>query len=163
MIIAISIYSCNCQTTDDSFNKDVQEQVSDSLETIAIDFLRSWEPPFNADKALNLFTQSNDFHLVIDGFITNTFEEWKNGVPNYMSDDDYFFKSYKHEIKDIRTVVLSPKSGVVTITYVWESISRQDDIHKRVDGAITLTCREEKAGWKIVHYHGSHGEDRIVD
>ena len=51
----------------------------------------------------------------------------------------------------------------MTITYVWESISRQDDIHKRVDGAITLTCRQEKVGWKIVHYHGSHGDERIVE
>ncbi|MCF8364502.1 MAG: nuclear transport factor 2 family protein [Bacteroidales bacterium] len=162
-IIAILVCLSSCQTTDKNFDNDAQEQISDSLKTVAIHFLRSWEPPFNPDKAINLFTQSKDFHLVIDGFTTKTFEEWKDGVPNYMADDDSFFKSYKHEIKDIRTVVLSPESGVVTITYIWDNISSKDDTHKRVDGAITLTCRQEKDGWKIVHYHGSHGDERIVE
>jgi hypothetical protein len=163
LIIGASISLCSCQTADKSMSSEVQAQVSDTLKTIAVDFLRSWEPPFHPDKALSLFTQSKDFHLVIDGFPTNTFKEWKEGVPNYMADDNYFFKSYKHEIKDIRTVVLSPKSGVVTIIYIWDNISKKDDTHNRVDGAITLTCRQEADGWKIVHYHGSHGEERIVE
>lgn len=163
VIIAIAICFCSCQITSNEIDSDVKDQISDTLQTMAIDFLRSWEPPFNPDKALNLFTQSKVFYLVIDGYTTNTFNEWQEGVPNYMADDDSFFKSYKHEIKDIRTVVLSPNSGVVTITYVWDNISRKDDIHKRVDGSITLACRKEKAGWKIVHYHGSHGDEKVVE
>jgi hypothetical protein len=163
LIIAILICLSSCQSTDESLSIEKQEHISNTLKTLAIDFLSSWEPPFNPDKALMLFTQSEDFHLVIDGLITTTFKEWKDGVPNYMADDDYFFKSYKHEIKDIRTVVLSPNSGVVTIIYIWDSISRKDGIHKRVDGAFTLACRKEKVGWKIVHYHGSHGDERIVE
>ena len=145
-----------------SLNK-IDKEVSDSLKTLAISFLRSWEPPFNPDKAVSLFTKTEDFYLVIDGFETESYNEWEEGVPNYMADDDSFFKSYKHEIKDIRTVVLSPKSGVVTITYIWDNISNKDDTHKRVDGAITLTCRQEKDVWKIVHYHGSHGDENIVN
>lgn len=159
MLICLS----SCQNANESFNTDLQEQVSDSLEKLATDFLESWEPPFYPDKALNLFTQSNDFYLVIDGIKLETFKEWKDGVPNFMADDDYFFKSYKHEIQDIRTVVLSSESGVVTITYIWDNISRKDNIHKRIDGAATLICRLEEAGWKIVHYHGSHGEEEIIE
>jgi hypothetical protein len=139
----------------------IEGHISDSLRSIAISFLRSWEPPFNPEKALSLFTQSDDFYLVIDGFDIDSFNEWSNGVPNYMADDNYFFKSYKHEIKDIKTVALSPNVGVVTITYIWDNISK-DDIHKRIDGAATMTCRFEDEKWKIVHYHGSHGEEQIV-
>jgi len=76
LIIAISIFFCSCQTPDENFNIDAQEQISDSLKTLAIDFLRSWEPPFNPDKALRLFTKSEDFHLVIDGFPIKTFKEF---------------------------------------------------------------------------------------
>lgn len=140
--VLISIFLSGCSTNNPGLPENVEKQVSDSLKNVAIDFLRSWEPPFNLEKALSLFTQSDDFYLVIDGFETGSYSEWAEGVPNYMADDNYFFKSYKHEIKDIRTVMLSPNSGVVTITYVWDNLSK-DDIHKKVDGAITLACRIE--------------------
>ena len=160
--VLIIIYLFGCQTDKPVLDNNIKKQISDSLSNVAISFLHSWEPPFNSDKALSLFTQSDDFNLVIDGFKTESYSEWAEGVPNYMADDNYFFKLYTHEIKDIKTVVLSPGSGVVTITYIWENISK-DDVHKKVDGAITLTCRKEDNKWKIVHYHGSHGEERIID
>lgn len=161
LTVLTSILLSSCQTnTLDSVYK-IEKQVSDSLKTLAVSFLRSWEPPFNAEKALSLFTKSEDFYLVIDGFETDSYTEWERGVPKYMADDDHFFKSYKHEIKDIKTVMLSPISGVVTITYIWDNISKED-VHKRVDGAITLACRREGDHWKIVHYHGSHGDEKII-
>ncbi|PLX24458.1 MAG: hypothetical protein C0599_02090, partial [Salinivirgaceae bacterium] len=124
--MAVLIYLCSCQSTNERHSIKDQDHISDTLKTLAIDFLRSWEPPFHQDKALSLFTQTEDFYLVIDGYATTTFKEWEEGVPNYMADDNYFFKSYKHEIKDIKTVVFSPNSGVVTITYIWDNISRKD-------------------------------------
>ncbi len=90
------------------------------------------------------------------------YAEWAEGVPDFMSDDSYFFKSYKHEIKDIKTVVLSPDAGVVTIIYIWDSVS-SEDVHARTNGAITLTCRREDDGWKIVHYHGSHDDEKVME
>ena len=104
-----------------------------------MEFLKSWEPPFDPDGAVALFTQGADFHLIIDGMEISNYEDWAKNVPNFMSDDNYFFESYKHEIKNIETVVLSPKSGVVTIVYIWDSVSKQG-IHERTPGAITLTC-----------------------
>jgi hypothetical protein len=117
----------------------------------------SWEPPFYPDSALALFTQTEDFSLVIDGYYIGSYREWAEGVPNFMSDDDYFFTSYKHEVQEIRSVPLSPESGVVTIVYVWDHVDR-DGIHGRTDGRATMACRKEADGWKIVHYHGSHHE-----
>jgi len=76
--------------------------------------------------------------------------------------DDYFFSSYKHEVKDIKTLVLSSDAGVATIIYIWDSITKEG-VHRRTNGAATLTCRLEENGWKIVQYHGSHGEDLIVE
>ena len=151
----------SCQTVNQEQEASIEGQISDSLRNIAISFIQSWEPPFNPEKAVSLFTQSDDFYLVIDGYETSSFKEWEDGVPNYMADDNFFFKSYKHEIKNMKTVTLSPESGVITITYIWDNISK-DDIHKRIDGAITLTCRLEDEKWKIVHYHGSHGEEQII-
>ena len=126
-----------------------------------MEFLKSWEPPFDPDGAVALFTQGADFHLIIDGMEISNYEDWAKNVPNFMSDDNYFFESYKHEINNIETVVLSPKSGVVTIVYIWDSVSKQG-IHERTPGAITLTCREEENVWRIVHYHGSHDEPEVV-
>lgn len=136
--------------------------ISEELENIVTAFLKSWEPPFDPEGAIALFSQSSDFNLVIDGFEIGSYEEWARNVPNFMSDDDYFFTSYSHEIRDIKTVVLSPNSGVVTISYIWDSVSTEG-IHERTPGAATLTCRLEENGWRIVHYHGSHGEAKVVD
>lgn len=157
----ISIFALSCQSINQDTIESSEAQISDSLRSVVLSFLKSWEPPFNPEKALSLFTQNDDFYLVIDGLEIESYKEWADGVPNFMSDDAYFFKSYKHEIKNIETVTLSPNSGVVTITYVWDNISK-DDIHRRTEGAATLTCRFEDNKWKIVHYHGSHGEEKII-
>jgi hypothetical protein len=50
---------------------------------------------------------------------------------------------------------------VVTIVYIWDSISKEG-VHERTPGAITMTCRKEGNDWKIVHYHGSHDEPEVV-
>lgn len=155
--LAAGLILASCRSNVAELGPELESQIKDSLETIAVDFLRSWEPPFYPEKALGLFTQSEDFFLIIDGLPIGEYAEWAEGVPNFMSDDNYFFKSYTHEIKDIRTVVLSPDVGVVTLIYVWHSITK-DDVRASTDGASTLTCRRENEGWKIVHYHGSHNE-----
>ena len=36
---------------------DLQESISVKLENMALEFLRSWEPPYDPDAALALFTQ----------------------------------------------------------------------------------------------------------
>jgi len=141
---------------------DSEQPIADTLGRMAVDFLRSWEPPFHPEKALDLFTRSGDFCLIIDGLPIETYEEWAKGVPNFMADDKYFFSSYQHEIKELKTVVLNENAGVVTIIYVWDSVTR-DGVHRETQGAITLSCRREKEGWKIVHYYGSHGEDRTLE
>ena len=160
-IVLISIFALSCQSRNQDSIESNETQISDSLRSVAIRFLKSWEPPFNPERALSLFTQTDDFYLVIDGIEIDSYNKWAEGVPDFMADDDYFFKSYTHEIKDMETVRLSPCSGVVTITYIWDNISK-DDIHRRTDGAATLTCRFEDNTWKIVHYHGSHGEEQII-
>jgi ketosteroid isomerase-like protein len=142
--------------------EEIKAGVSENLERTVLAFLRSWEPPFYPDSALALFTRTTDFSLAIDGWNTDSYEDWAAGIPNYMSDDATFFTSYKHEVKEIRTVPLAPDAGVVTIVYVWDRIDR-DGIHERTDGVATMACRKEAGGWKIVHYHGSHGEDHPAE
>ena len=163
-VILILLSSCNqsATKTPDMISIDQQIAIKKKLESIARDFLESWEPPFNPERAVSLFTQSEDFHLVIDGYDISDYEDWAKNVPNFMSDDDYFFSSYSHEIKYIESVAMSPKSGVVTIVYIWDSITKEG-VHERTPGAITLTCREEGGVWKIVQYHGSHDEPEVVE
>jgi hypothetical protein len=162
IIIVIITVMTSCRQPSSKLTPEIRQEILDSLENIAVSFLQSWEPPFQPDRALKLFTKTGDFYLVIDGLPIENYKEWETGVPNFMSDDDYFFKSYRHEINSIHTVALSPVSGVVTITYIWHNVSREG-IQKQVPGSITLTCRKEPAGWKIVHYHGSHDEEKVID
>ena len=160
----IILFGCDIQVKQDLTEVPVaiQESITIKLTDIALEFLKSWEPPFDPDAAIALFTQGEDFHLVIDGYVIDNYQDWAKNVPNFMSDDDYFFASYKHEVKNIETVVLSPQSGAVTVVYIWDSISKEG-IHERTPGAATLTCRKENEAWKIVHYHGSHDEPKIIN
>jgi len=158
-ILAVLVAGCmnNTETDEDSLTEEMRAEVSEALENVVLSFLRSWEPPFYPDSALAIFTKTEDFSLVIDGYYIGSYKEWAEGVPNFMSDDDFYFTSYKHEVQEIRTVPFSPESGVVTIVYVWDHVDR-DGIHGRTDGRATVACRKEPDGWKIVHYHGSHHE-----
>ncbi|MCF8369611.1 MAG: nuclear transport factor 2 family protein [Bacteroidales bacterium] len=158
----ILLCSCNHLIPKDSPEVLEHDAIKKNLETIATEFLRSWEPPFNPEKALSLFTETEDFHLISDGHETSDYVDWAHLVPKWMAYDEHAYSSYIHEIKNIETVVLSPKSGVVTIVYMWDSITKEG-VHARIAGAITLTCRDEDGVWKIVHYHGSHYEPEPVE
>ena len=141
----------------------LQESIKPELEKIALAFLRSWEPPYDPDAALALFTQEEDFHVVIGGSYTcDNYPEWTEAVPSSMAHEEEFYSSYKHEVKYIETVVLSPQSAVLTIVYIWDSITKEG-IHERTPGAFTVACRKEKNDWKIVHYHGSHDEPEVIN
>lgn len=164
LLIAIILFSgCN-QPIPNEKNEGAYEQaaIKLTLENIAMDFLRSWEPPYDPDAALALFTQREDFHVVIGGGYTcDNYNEWTEAVPSSMAHENEFYKSYSHEVKYIKTSVLSPLSGVVTIVYIWDSISKEG-VHERTPGAFTITCRKENNDWKIVHYHGSHDEPEVI-
>jgi hypothetical protein len=163
--ISIILIGCDSHVKQDAdeIPIELQESITFKLESIALEFLKSWEPPYDPDAALALFTQKEDFHLVIGGGYTcDNYLEWTEAVPNSMSHEEEFYASYKHEVKYIKTVVLSPQSGVVTIVYIWDSVSKEG-LHERTPGAFTLTCRKEKDDWKIVHYHGSHDEPEVIN
>ena len=165
LCISFVLIGCDDQAEQDTAEVpiELQESIKAKLEGIALDFLKSWEPPYDPDVALTLFTQREDFHLVIGGGYTcDNYVEWTEAVPRSMSHEQEFYDSYTHEVKYVETVVLSPQSGVVTIVYIWDSVSKEG-IHERTPGAITLTCRKENGVWKIVHYHGSHDEPEVIN
>jgi hypothetical protein len=141
---------------------EMEAAISDSLASVAIGFMRSWEPPFYPERARGYFSSTDDFSLVIDGYHDGTYESWASGIATYMQHDRDNYKVYSHTIKEVKSLVLSPMSGAVTIVYVWEYVTLADE-HFTVDAAATLVCRFENGRWRSVHYHGSHGEERLVD
>ena len=73
IIVILSLFLfANCQSREDVLTKDQEQEIADTLKTIAVGFLRSWEPPFYPERALQLFTQTEDFCLIIDGFLIVT-------------------------------------------------------------------------------------------
>jgi hypothetical protein len=163
LLALILFYGCKQPFPNEKVeNNNEIEAIKITLENMALGFLKSWEPPYDPDAALALFTQEEDFHLVIGGgYLCDNYNEWTDAVPRSMSHEEDSYNSYKHEVRYIKTVVLSPMSGVVTIVYIWDSISKEG-VHERTPGAITMTFRRERNEWKIVHYHGSHDEPEVV-
>lgn len=95
-------------------------QIKKTLENLALDNLKDWEPPFHEETFLKDFTQSSDFRFTVDGFHVNDFEKWKAIVYESMEFDRQNHKQYQHDIIDIQTIVLGEKSGVVTVNYIWD-------------------------------------------
>ena len=137
-------------------------KIKTTLENIALDNLKDWEPPFHEDKFLQDFTQSDDFKFTVDGYHINDFEKWKTIVYESMEFDRVNHKHYKHSIKDIQTTVLSKHSGIVTVNYIWDYITN-DDLHYNTPANVTSVFRLEDNDWKILNSHVSHGEKRLLE
>ena len=69
LCISVVLIGCDSQVKQEvaEVPVELQESITSILERIALDFLKSWEPPYDPDAALALFTQREDFHLVIGG------------------------------------------------------------------------------------------------
>ena len=71
------------------------------------------------------------------------------------------FKKYKDLVKELRTSALSENSGSVTVIYVLDYITKEN-VHHKIDSAVTLVFKKINDQWKIIQFHCSHGRDRIV-
>ena len=160
LVLSASLASCNTDKKSVT-DKDILK-IKMTLENLALDNLKYWEPPFNEDKFLQDFTQSIDFKFTVDGYHINDFEKWETIVYESMEFDRVNHKQYKHRIKDIQTTVLSINSGIVTINYIWDYITN-DDLHYKVPATVTSVYRFEDKDWKIINSHVSHGEKRLLD
>lgn len=136
-------------------------QIKMTLENLALDNLKDWEPPYHEEAYLKDFTQTNDFRFTVDGFHVNDFEKWKAIVNESMEFDRQNYKQYQHDIEDIQTIVLDEKSGVVTVNYIWD-YTTNDDLHYNTRATVTSVYRFEKDNWKIINSHVSHGEKRLL-
>ena len=150
-----------CAFDSSSMSEKDMLQIKSTLENLALDNLKDWEPPFHEDRFLQDFTQSNDFRFTVDGFHVNDYEKWKTIVYESMDYDRLNHKHYKHDIIDIQTIVLSINSGIVTVNYIWDYITN-DDLHYNTPATVTAVYRFEDNNWRIMNTHVSHGENRLL-
>ena len=160
LILSALISSCNLEER--SISEDEILKIKTSLENLALDNLKDWEPPFHEDEFLQDFTQSVDFKFTVDGYHINDFEKWRTIVYESMEFDRVNHKHYKHIIKEIQTTVLSKNSGIVTLNYIWDYITN-DDLHYNTPATVTSVYRFEDNNWKILNSHVSHGEKRLLE
>lgn len=148
--------------TEDKLLPETQIVIRETLEKMAIENLKSWEPPFHEDIFLDPFTKSEDLFVVLDGFSVKDYHKWKNVVFESMqADRDQKFKLYKHIVNDINVAVLSLSSGVVTMNYTWDYITK-DDLHYNIDAVVTSVFKLEKENWEIIHFNVSHGNEKLI-
>ena len=156
LFLFLSCYS------EDKLLPETENVIKETLEKMAIENLKSWEPPFHEDIFLKPFTKSEDLFVVLDGFSIKDYQKWKNVVIESMqADRDQKFKLYKHIVNDINAAVLTPSSGVVTIKYTWDYITKED-LHYNKDAVVTLVFKLEKENWEIIHFNVSHGKEKLI-
>ncbi|MBK8944068.1 MAG: nuclear transport factor 2 family protein [Ignavibacteriae bacterium] len=164
ILVVITFILLSCERTSENSIKEYNFAVSDSLKNIAINYLKSWEPPFDPKGSLKLFSKTNDFTLISDGFYVPSFNKWEEVTFGSMQHEAEEHLNYKHEIEEIRCTILSENSGVVSVLYKWYGTKKDKNKSQYFNkGAITIVCRREGKNWKIVHYHGSHQDDQLVE
>ena len=163
-LITILLFICLCSDQYCQNNRVTADEatIKERLETIAVENLKSWEPPFYEEEMLKPFVREKDLTVIIDGFPIKGFEQWKKIVYESMQEDrNQEFKKYQHIVKKIRTSILSANSGSVTVIYVGDHITKEN-IHYKTDAAVTLVFKRIKDLWKIIQFHCSHGRERII-
>ena len=70
LILVISFLLTACTFDNSSMNEKDVLQIKSTLENLALDNLKDWEPPFNEDKFLQDFSQSDDFHYNTPAIVT---------------------------------------------------------------------------------------------
>jgi hypothetical protein len=161
LILSTLFLFLSCHS-EDKLSTETENAIKETLEKMAIENLKSWEPPFHEDIFLGPFTHSQDLFVVLDGFSIKDYQKWKNVVIESMqAERDQNFKLYKHIVNDINTAVLSSNSGVVTMKYTWDYITK-DDLHYNTDAVVTLVFKLEKENWEIIHFNVSHGKEELI-
>jgi len=152
----------SCSSDNDVVSVQNNEKISSQLENIALENLKSWEPPFYENNFLNHFTQSDDLLIVIDDFTIKNYDKWKEIVIESMNEDrNQQFKMYKHIINEVNVAVLSASSGVVTTSYTWDYITNEN-LHFNVKANATLVFRKNNEHWEIVHFIVSHQKEKQI-
>ena len=125
-------------------------------------FFRAYEPQMQTEAdavgmSIEPFTQTSDFAVVIDGRDFGSFNDWVTRSPAGIKGHYSETKSSTHPISTIKFARLGDGGAVMTIfyrTYFSEANGKKG----LQDAVVTISFREEEAGWKIVQYHGHHGE-----
>jgi len=162
LIILLSGIFSACVNHQEKLSEATKQDIKVTLEKLAVDNLKAWEPPFNEEKFLEFFTQKNDFSFAVDGFHITDYEDWAGVVYESMDYDRKNHKEYKDIIKNIETEVINKDFGFVTIDYVWD-YTTNEDVRYNVKSVVTMLFRNEDNSWKILNTHCSHGEQQIVD
>lgn len=161
LILMPGIFSA-CGNNQDDLSDKIKQEIKLTLEKLAVDNLKAWEPPFYEDMFLEFFTQSEDFSFAVDGYHVTNFEDWVVVVYESMDHDRKNYKEYVDNIENIETEVINKNFGFVTVDYTWD-YTTNDDVHYMVKSVVTMLFRNENDKWKIVNTHCSHGESQIVN
>ena len=109
-----------------------------------------------------LFDSGPDFAMVIDAYYYPTWASREEKIPervaSSLAEGD---KEAHHRTLDERLLPLGADAAVLTRIYRYSFVDR---LGKRghQDSAITFTFIRKAKQWKVVQYHGSHGE-RVSD
>ena len=161
-ILSFVLFFASCASLNNNLSSENETAIQSELRNIAVENLRSWEPPFYEEKFLNDFSQSKDLLVVIDKFVIKGFEKWKNiAVESMQEEREQGYKMYKHNIDDINVSVLSKNSGVVTIIYTWDYITKKN-LHFNVKATAVLVFKKVNENWKIINLIVSHGDKEQI-
>ena len=147
--------------------KQLDQLLKKELTQIAISFFTAYEPQNQSIEqaivmAIEPFTKTDDFIMVIDGRDLGNNQDWNNIVPKSMKRQYEEVKSATHPIETVTFIRLSDNLATLNILYR-TYYSMQNGEQGFQDAVVYMIFRKEENSWRIIQYIGSHfGKEHIT-
>ena len=139
----------------------------DTLVHIVLDMYAGWEPQSGTlesaiARGRRYFVTDSTFAMVIDTIYRSAYEQWAArtavSIPNTYQE----YREQHHHVRTAKVLPVGDSAAALTMTYCVDFVKR-DGTKGVANSGVTLVFVRLPQGWRIAHYHGSHGPEIASD
>jgi ketosteroid isomerase-like protein len=133
-----------------------------ALSSLVDEYMAAWEPQRISEKGMQeiserIFDHGSDFAMVVDATYYPSWAVRSPKIPTLVAQTKAEEKEGTHRTIEDRILPLGRDAAALTRVYRY-TFTDQAGKHGHQDSAVTLVFRRSGRDWKIVQYHGSHGQ-----
>lgn len=137
----------------------------DLLIAITLEMFSGWEPQRGSAaeaiaRASRHFVEDSSFATMIDATYRGVYRVWAERMQVSIPQTFRDYRSQQHHVTTARLLPLGPEAAVLTVVYHVD-FERADGRRGTTTSGPTLAFVRRSTGWKIAHYHGSHGAEVV--
>ena len=139
----------------------------DTLIAIVLDMYAGWAPQAGTlesaiPRSRKYFVRDSTFAMIIDTTYRSAYEQWEArtavSIPRAHAD----YREQRPYITNAKVLAIGDRAAVLTLTYCEEFVKRDGSTGLLVNSGATVAFVRQPEGWRIAHYHGTHGPEFVT-